>query len=417
MILEIDVLVALTVAPGDPPAPAKISLEEAVELARTVTPRVEEIRGLKFKRPVAVRVVDDQTARRHFEARIAKEYPEARLRADERAYAQLGLIPAGTQLLTGFLDILEEQAGGFYDPESDTFYVLDDMPKAVGPVLVAHELTHALDDQHYGIDGMLDQVKEDDDRAAAVGAVVEGSGTLVMTAFLMQEMQAGRLQLEALAELQKSEAGQGARLTAALPFLRRSLLSSYALGFPFLLRGDLLKLTSFDPADLNRAFEKPPASSEQILHPEKYWEAAKADAPVAVAMPDLAKLLGPGWALAGHGTLGELNLALLTDAPTPNGNSPDAMVAAAWTNDAAAGIGGDAYQHYANGAKGETVLATVWDTEKDAVEFEKALRPLPDRRAYRRRAAVVVVAGDVPRQVEALVSAVFAGLKGSKSAE
>ena len=417
MILEIGVLVALTAAPGDPPAPAKISLEEAIELARTVTPRVEEIRGLKFKRPVAVKVVDDQTARRHFKARIAKEYPEARLRADERAYAQLGLIPAGTQLLPGFLDILEEQAGGFYDPESDTFYVLDDMPKAVGPILVAHELTHALDDQHYGIDGMLDQVKEDDDRAAAVGAVVEGSGTLVMTAFLMQEMQAGRLQLEALAELQKSEAGQGARLTAALPFLRRSLLSSYALGFPFLLRGDLLKLTSFDPADLNRAFEKPPASSEQILHPEKYWDAAKADAPVVVALPDLAKLFGPGWALAGHGTLGELNLALLTDAPTPNGNSPDALVAAAWTNEGAAGIGGDAYQHYSNGTKGETVLATVWDTEKDALEFEKALRPLSGRRAYRRGAAVVIVAGDAPQRMEALAAAVFAGLKGPKRAE
>jgi hypothetical protein len=93
------------------------------------------------------------------------------------------------------------------------------------------------------------------------------------------------------------------------------------------------------------------------------------------------------------------------------------MVAAAWTNEAAAGIGGDAYQHYSNGAKGETVLATVWDTEKDAAEFEKALRPLSGRRAYRRGAAVVVVAGDAPRQAEALASAVFAGLQGSKRAE
>ena len=417
MILELAVLAALTTAPGDPPAPAKISLEEAIELARAVTPRVEEIRGLKFKRPVAVKVVDDPAARQHFKARIGKEYPEARLRADEQAYAQLGLIPAGTLLLPGFLDILEEQAGGFYDPDSDTFYVLDDMPKAVGPILVAHELTHALDDQYYGIDGMLDQVKEDDDRAAAVGAVVEGSGTLVMTAFLMQEIQAGRLHLEALTELQKSEAGQGAKLAAALPFLRRSLLSSYALGLPFLLRGDLLKLMSFDPADLNHAFEKPPASSEQILHPEKYWDTAKADAPVAVVLPDLAKRLGRGWALTGHGSLGELNLAVLTGAPTPNGNSPDAMVAAAWTNEAASGIGGDAYQHYSKGAKGETVLATVWDTEKDALEFEQALRPWSGRRVYRRGAVVVVVAGDAPQQMEALAAAVFASLQGPKRAE
>lgn len=417
MSLGLAVLVSLLAGPGDVPTAAKITLDEAVELTRTVAPRVEEIRGLKFKRPVAVKVVDDKVAREHFKARIVKEYPEAKLRADERAYAQLGLIPAGSQLLAAFLDILEEQAGGYYDPETDTFYVLDDMPKGVGPILVAHELTHALDDQHYGIDGMLYAVKEDDDRASAVGAVVEGSGTVVMSAFLMQEMQAGRLGPAALAEVQKTEAGQGAKLAAALPFLRRSLLSSYVLGFPFLLRGDLTKLTSVNPADLNRAFEKPPTSSEQILHPEKYWDAAKADAPVTVVLPDLARLLGPGWSLGGHGTLGELNLALLTEAPTPNGDSPDAVVAAAWTNEAAAGIGGDAYQHYSNGAKGETVLATLWDTEKDAGEFEKALRPLSGRRAFRRGAAVVVVAGDAPERAEALASAVLAGIAGPKRPE
>ncbi|HLA76994.1 MAG TPA: hypothetical protein VJU18_05375, partial [Vicinamibacteria bacterium] len=268
--------------------------------------------------------------------------------------------------------------------------------------------------QHFGIDAMLDRVKDDDDGASAIGALVEGSGTAVMTAFLLREMQAGRLKPEALAEMANHEAVQGAKLAAALPFLRRSLLASYMLGFPFLLRGDLTKVAGADPADLNRAFAKPPVSSEQILHPEKYWDPAQADAPVPVVLPDLAKVLGAEWSLAGQGKLGELNLALLVGAGTPVGNTPDALSAAAWTNQAASGVGGDVYQHYSKGTEGVTVLATVWDTEQDAGEFEKALGSLPGRRAWRRGAAVVVVAGDLPGRAEALALAAFDAVKAPK---
>ena len=182
-----------------------------------------------------------------------------------------------------------------------------------------------------------------------------------MSAFLMQEMQAAGSEPAALAEMQKTEAGR-APSWRQLSFLRRSLLSSYALGFPFLLRGDLTKLTA-SIADLNRAFEKPPASSEQILHREVLGRGQGRRAGDRGASRS-RQAAGPRWSLAGHGTLGELNLALLTEAPTPAATA-DALMAAAWTNEAAAGIGGDAYQHYSNGAKGETVLAR-WDTVKDA---------------------------------------------------
>ena len=66
MSLGLAVLVSLLAGPGDAPTAAKITLDEAVELTRTVAPRVGEIRGLKFKRPVAVKVVDDKVAREHF---------------------------------------------------------------------------------------------------------------------------------------------------------------------------------------------------------------------------------------------------------------------------------------------------------------------------------------------------------------
>ncbi len=398
----IAVTLALLLGADAPKAPeAKLSMEEVQEITRSVTPRIEQIRGLKFKRPVAVKIVDDATARAHFQAQIKKEYPEGKIQADERAYAQLGLIPPGAKLLPAFLDVLEEQAGGFYDTETETFYVLDDMAKSIAPLIVAHELTHALDDQHYDLDATLAKVRDNDDRSTAYGAVVEGSGTLVSTVFVTQEIQAGRLSMSALVAMAETEAGQGKRLAAALPLVRRSLLATYSLGSTFLVRGDLMRAMNLEPADLNRAFAEPPTSSEQLLHPEKYWDVAKVDVPVSVTLPDVSAALGGGWSRAGGGTLGELFLAMMAGEATP-----DALVVdpGLWTNAAAAGLGGDAYALFVKGDQAVTLLGTAWDTASDAEEFEKALPAQPGRKAFRSGTAVVLVAGDAGDRAAAVAS-------------
>jgi len=396
------------------PAPPKAALtaEEASELTRTISATVEGIRGLKFKRPVPVKIVDDATARAHFEARLRKFWGQDQARLQQDAHVRLGLLPAGYDVVAGLLDTLEEQAGGFYDPDTDTFFILKDMPRAAAPLLIAHELTHALDDQHFGIDALLEATKDDDDRQAAVAAVVEGSGTLVMTRFLLGEMQAGRLTADDLTEFQESEAGRAAKLKAAPPLLQRSLLASYLLGQTFLLRGEVMKVMSpVTSADLDRAFRQPPLSSEQVLHPEKYWVEARRDEPRTVKLPDLSGVLGTGWTKGTTGTLGELTLGLMAGAGPVDVSTPAAALPTSWTTEAVVGWGGDLYHHYLNGPRSVTVLLTRWDTEKDAQEFEKALKPLPGRRAWRRGDAVAVVAGDVADRHEALAGRVFEGLK------
>lgn len=392
-----------------PPSPRPvITAEEATALTRRISTQVEELRGLKFKRPVPVKIVDDAEARAHFEDRLKKFWPAGEARHQEAAHVRLGLLPAGFDLVAGLLDTLEEQAGGFYDPDSDTFFILKDMPRAAAPLLIAHELTHALDDQHYGIDAMLQASQDDDDAQTAVSAVVEGSGTLIMTRYLMAEMQAGRIQMKDLQEFQESEAGKAARLKAAPPLLQRSLLASYLLGQAFLLRGQPLRPDATGQvADIDRAFRNPPRSSEQILHPEKYWTEARRDLPRPVAVPELAGILGKGWSLAVTGILGELTLALMTDAGPLDVTAPDALEASRWTTPAASGWGGDLYHHYINGTRNVTVLATVWDTEKDAVEFEKALPALASRRAWRRGATVVVIGGDAADRHQALAERIL----------
>jgi hypothetical protein len=389
-----------------PPSSRVLTGEEATALTRQISTRVEALRGLKFKRPVPVKVVDDAQARAHFEERLKKFWPETEARYQQQAHVRLGLLPPDFDLVSGLLDTLEEQAGGFYDPDSDTFFILKDMPRSAAPLLIAHELTHALDDQHYGIDGMLKAAADDDDRQTAVSAVVEGSGTLVMTRFLMAEMHEGRIQAADLQEFQETEAGRARKLKASPPLLQRSLLGSYLLGQGFLLRGQPFRADATgDAADIDRAFKDPPLSSEQLIHPEKYWTTRR-DLPKTVPMPDLSTVLGRGWSLGVSGTLGELTLALMTDSRPLDVTSQEALDVSRWTTPAASGWGGDLYHHYVNGTRNVTVLATVWDTAADAAEFEKTLAAT-GRRTWRKGDAVVVIAGDAADRHQAMADAVL----------
>lgn len=371
-------------------------VEDPAALVARVQPAVEELRGLKFKRPVTVKIVTPAEARAHFTAQAEADWPAERVRLDQKVYEQLGLLPAGFDLLGSVLDVLEEQALGYYDPGSDVFSVVEGAASSsLAPILVAHELTHALDDQYFDLDALMGAAQSEDDRSAAAAAIVEGSGTAVMTLFMVREIGAGRLSVAAVQEMQKSEAARAERLKAAPAVIQRGLLASYVLGMSFLYRGDASRLLLGIPAtDFDRAFKDPPRSTAQILHAEKYWGDARHDIPAPRVPPDLSRTLGPGWSLAGSGSLGELVLASMAGSGTLDMGSPDAVLPARWTNAAATGTAGDVYQHYANGPKSATILTTRWETEKDAAEFQDGLRSVPRSRSYRAGSAVVVLGGD-----------------------
>jgi hypothetical protein len=384
--------------------------EEAADpraLVEAIAPRVEAIRGLRFRTPVSVATAGDAAAREHFEGRLRSFWPEDRMLVEQEAYADLGLLPRRTSLKASLLHALEEQAGGYYDPAQGAFVVLDDMPAAMAPVIVAHELTHALDDQHFDTDGMLRRAGDDGERAGGVAAVVEGSGTLVMTLFIARELAEGRMKPESAREFQESEAGQARRLKAAPQVLQRLLVGPYVLGMRFLLKGNLAAMPreSVPTADLERAFRDPPRSWEQVLHPEKYWDDDRRDPARPVPLPDLARTLGEGWTLAGDGTLGEMILAILTEPPGAALDPTSFADPGLWTNAGAAGWGGDRWQVYRRDGATVTLLATVWDGAADAREFRAALPPSLRRRAVRRGDAVVLVAGEPAGRGRALARA------------
>ena len=406
-------MVAGTAEPATAPVAGigSFTMAEAEALARTVSTRVEEIRGLKFKRPVPVRMVSAQEARAHFAARLAKGWSEEKARHDQKAYQQLGLLPAGFDLTAGLLDTLEDQAAGYYDPETGAFSLIREMPRSAAPLLMAHELTHALDDQHFDIDARLSAAADDDEKMGGIASVVEGSGTLVMTVYVIEELQAGRLSREGLTEFQAAETARSAGLRRVPEVLQRSLLAPYILGQTFLLRGRIENLRQgVNAADLKRAYDTPPASTEQVLHPEKYWGTTP-EAPRVVRVPDLAPQLGASWSRVAEGSLGELTLGSLVGARMPELTAPTGLFGNGWTNTAASGWGGDHYVHYVSGTQSLTALATVWDTPQDAEEFANALEGGSSRRAFRYGSSVVLVAGDLKDRHEAVGTAMLQALR------
>ena len=393
---------------GDPPPESmtRIAAEKAV--LDTVAP-VEEIRGLTFKHEVSVTVVSDDTARRHATDRLRKFYSDGEIHAQQEAYVALGLLPEGTDVLKEYLEVLEEQAGGFYDPGTKSFFLLDDMPAAAAPMLAAHELTHALEDQYFDLDARLEQALPDEDRAFAVGAVHEGSAMLVMSLYVARGLTEGSLTQEGLEAMGESEASRGERLVAMPPALQRAFLGAYVLGMSFLTRGDLASLADgFPVEDADIASRAGPQSSEQILHPEKFWDAELRDPPTAIAPFDLKKVLGRKWKRTAFGNLGELLIGVMVGAPTPPGLAAMATPSGSdWTNAAAEGWDGDRWEIWRRGESSVVVLSTVWDSARDAEEFAGALDPDAGLRFEVRGERVAVVAGEADVDAQQLLDAVF----------
>jgi hypothetical protein len=365
-------------------------------LVDEISRQVAEIRSLEFEAGVPVEIIDDDRAREYMIGRVHRFQSADRLAATSRAYELLGLLPEGTDILESYLDVLREQAGGFYDPETRSYYLLDDMPAILGPALTAHELTHALEDQHFRLDARIEEVQSDDDRLFARSAVHEGSAMLVMTVFVTREVMAGRLDIQQLQAMGELEEAQSAALADLPQLLMRHLLGPYLLGAMF-LHGDELTsvVTEGYPLDrVDRAYrDRPgPLSSEQILHPEKYWEPGQRDDPEVIGFGAAPRALGKGFELQAHGVLGEISLAVLTGG---NGTPAPEAGAAEWTDAAAAGWGGDRWELWSRG-DGEDValLVTSWDTEQDAEEFAAAVaeREWWTRRDGRRFA---VIAGEL----------------------
>jgi hypothetical protein len=329
---------------GEEKAPA----EPAPAPVPVIAHRVELLRDLPFKRVPAPVPVTAAQARQEGLRDFDKQYPVARRRADETIYKLLGLIPAGDDLRTLTGSLFEQGVLGYYDPEDGRLRVVKGAgtgTRVLWEMTLAHELTHALEDQHYPFQTAA---PGSDDRALARTALIEGTATSTMYDYVQRYF--------------TSEETLGSLLGAAFedtgdlpPFLQAQVI------FPY-LDGQAFVAGLRDRADgrwtlVDTAYEAHmPASTEQILHPDAYFEA---DQPQRVR---IRTRLGAGWHRTGTGTWGELQTRELL------------ALAGANARDAAAGWGGDRYELWESGGKDVLIMRWCWDTPRDEEEFATALR-------------------------------------------
>ncbi len=379
-------LALLLIAPACVQDPAPSGGFDAAALQAKVdeiTPRVAELRGWEFKRPVPAGVKTPKEFIEFAKEEFETEYGQEQLNYMNQEHRLLGLMDPDLDLYESMLELLESQVGGFYDPKTEHFYMISTFNEgAMADIIMAHELTHALDDQYYQLDAMFEDARDlNSDAEFAMRAVVEGSGTSLMNLYTVQGMMKGWLDMsdpDELEQMQEMMEASSAGLEHAPPFMVMTLALPYLEGNKFLVRdSSLLSAAMKTPTseEIDRAFREPPLSSEQVLHFEKYWDPEQRDDPRKVDLAAVSNAMGmAGWELLDQDTYGELACYVVTEEDLPNLADAGAQMSATWTNEAATGWGGDTLQLYRGPEGGYmAVWGTVWDSADDAGEFSAAM--------------------------------------------
>lgn len=317
-----------------------------VALFKELESEAAELRELPFLRAVEYEILGRAEVKEAIRGIIRQHYSPEMIRQYAKLLAAAGLIPAGLDLEEAYLALMGEQIAAFYDQFRGRLIMLREAdPRAFQTrIILVHELVHALQDQHFRLREMPLALKDNDDRALAASALIEGDATLVMNAFSARHMNPrnfGELLGGTLATPVKE-------LLRAPRFLRETLLFPYKAGERF---ADYLHEQGGFEA-LSGAYASPPRSTTEILHPRLFGKIQiREDWPA----PDVEGLGAPL-----QNTLGEFALRVWFDLWTgPNSG-----------RSAAEGWRGDRILAYFGGADGvHTAWMTQWADRAEAEEF------------------------------------------------
>ena len=336
-----------------------------MKTADEVLAEVSKLRQLEVKTPVAKGVKSREEIRSYLAERIREEYKPEELEIEGRVLKKLRLIPQDMDVYQFVMNLLTEQVAGYYDPKTKTFYIADWLsPEAQKPIM-AHELTHALQDQYFDVTPFLKRIKNDDDKMLAHNSILEGEAVAVMIDYMLEPMGMTFVKLPDLKQfMNMAEAmnSQEYKLFSSAPaYFKESLVFPYTSGLSFMQA--YRRVHGW--AEVAKLYADLPDSTEQIIHPEKYM--TERDEPTEVK-PDVPKQLpGDGWKPIYQNVLGEFTTQLVLKE----------FLDQAQAEKAAAGWDGDVVELLRNDAgKEAVVMRFVFDTDQDAVEFKEAYTAL-----------------------------------------
>jgi len=343
--------------------PVRDPVELLAKRPESFVARVARLRQLPERKPTPVLFDEESAFHRVADQKGEREAIQPTPIDVPAVQLALGLIFAakGAGRAQSFGALHRSQMVAFYDEFRHEVHIRDKARK--DPELlfvVAHELGHSLQFQHFRMPEVAN-VTDEDARLARL-ALIEGDAMLVMAAFAADEnhvplsrvlVRMAQGALEASLKGYNSSIEKSPELKSAPPFQRERLVFPYQSGASFVAQ--VHRAGGFPL--VNRLYEVPPASTEHVLHPEKYF---KGELPVPVRAPATPA----GFQSIRSGHVGELLLRAMLEVcnETPQ------------VHQAAAGWGGDAFTVVGQKDQGALLLVTTWDTETDAQEFERALR-------------------------------------------
>lgn len=325
-----------------------------VEATTEVLKETSELRQL----PILRQVKSDTQSRTDIERFLIKNLDEdttpAEMHATEVSLKKLGLVPQDFQFRPFIISLLTEQVAGYYDPKQQEFFLADWIDLDGQKPVMAHELTHALQDQHFNLRRFDKWPKGDSDAELAAHALIEGDASLAMTQYVARNP----LRIIALMKSMGASQSSSEQIDKAPRALRESLLFPYQEGMQWCTQ--LYRKDGW--AGISKAFTELPQSTEQILHPDKYFAR---EAPVKLTQPDISAALGSGWKRIDTDVNGEWSYYLILD---------EYLKSEQQSRNAAKGWGGDRYSVYEDAKTGGVFVAqtTVWDSEQDAADFFEA---------------------------------------------
>ncbi|MDR3618131.1 MAG: hypothetical protein P4L85_02185 [Paludisphaera borealis] len=403
------------------------------------------LRRIPFKHEVK----RDVTKRENLKAMLLKDFDEdmtpAEFEANEKALKAFGMVAPAVDLKALLVQVYSEEIAAYYDPRTKTMYMIEEpeakkkepptffdrlfgktqgFDKDENKTVIAHEMTHALADQHFDLEGLHHDSKNNDDRSLAVSALIEGEATLAMMGVGMDDWDGTEIVKMPADGLDRGISmmtpflpmlGGGKSLRDAPPVIVESMMFPYLRGMVFCAH--LANSGGWEAID--DAYKNPPLSTEQILHPSKFRK--HPDLPTEIDLGALKP--GDGWKELGRNVLGELQTAILLR--KQKGSA------------AAAGWDGDRYAVFEGPDKKlGLVWFSTWDADDEAREFAQSyvryqtarmgkdsFQPsrIPDslwrcvddvcRVVERRGPDVVVIEGFPGGATAALVEAAFAAKK------
>jgi len=348
---------------------------------------VEKIRGLKFKHPFMRRRLAREEMGAWMLRDARKEMPPEKAKKEVDVMSAFGLCRPATDFAALFSQLAEAGVAGFYKPETCTFYLVAGNDGRGARPIVFHELVHALDDQYFDLTALGDAVKEDSDREIALKGLIEGCAAYHQGIYEAEHPDDHKAMLKAQATPELM-----AKQLKMMDEVPPALVAVMAL-YPYNNAKDWVASMKPDAHAIERLFNDPPVSTEQVLHPEKFPLDGPRDYPHKVATPDVASVLGDGFENVDDNDMGELMIGMLLTQLSQGGkyaptliNSIDMKTGGLGFRGAAKtasqGWDGDRYTAWMEKSSGKATIVwvTVWDSETDAREFYEAYGDLLGKR-------------------------------------